>query len=79
MASGTGDRYLRAGNFPETTRYNYLLASAQLAATWTSTHRTNTGARLSEVGRLNLEDGMDERASDRRACAALAGQAPNVL
>lgn len=25
------DRYLRAGNHPETTRYNYLLAAAQLA------------------------------------------------
>ncbi|MGI5238005.1 hypothetical protein [Dactylosporangium sp. CA-139066] len=25
------DRTLRAGNYPETTRYNYLLAAAQLA------------------------------------------------
>src|SRR6476469_1478074 len=25
------DRSLRAGNYPETTRYNYLLAAAQLA------------------------------------------------
>ena len=26
------DRTLRAGNYPETTRYNYLLAAAQLAS-----------------------------------------------
>jgi integrase/recombinase XerC len=25
------DRSLRSGNYPETTRYNYLLAAAQLA------------------------------------------------
>jgi integrase/recombinase XerC len=25
------DRSLRSGNYPETTRYNYLLATAQLA------------------------------------------------
>src|SRR5258705_1767817 len=28
---GDWDRPLRAGNYPETTRYNYLLAAAQLA------------------------------------------------
>jgi integrase/recombinase XerC len=27
-----GDRSLRAGNHPETTRYNYVLATSQLAA-----------------------------------------------
>jgi integrase/recombinase XerC len=36
------DRSLRSGNYPETTRYNYLLAAAQLARYLGSTHRTRT-------------------------------------
>jgi hypothetical protein len=34
------DRSLRAGNYPETTRYIYLLAAAQLARYLGSTRRT---------------------------------------
>jgi integrase/recombinase XerC len=34
------DRSLRAGNYPETTRYNYLLAAAQLARYLGSTRPT---------------------------------------
>lgn len=33
------DRHLRSGNYPETTRYNYLLAAAQLARYRGSTRR----------------------------------------
>ena len=36
------DRSLRSGNYPETTRYNYLLAASQLAAYLGSTPRTRT-------------------------------------
>jgi hypothetical protein len=36
------DRTLRSANYPETTRYNYLPAAAQLGRIWPSTPRTRT-------------------------------------
>jgi hypothetical protein len=37
------DRTLRSGNYPETTRYNYLLAAARSwAGTWGSIRRIRT-------------------------------------
>jgi integrase/recombinase XerC len=68
------DRSLRAGNYPETTRYNYLLAAAQLAAyldTVTDDGFAAAAADPTAVQRMHLEDFQAWMVQTRSASTAL--------
>jgi site-specific recombinase XerD len=68
------DRSLRAGNYPETTRYDYLLAAAQLAAylcTVTDEEFAAAAADPTAVQRVHLEDFEAWMVQTRSASTAL--------
>ncbi len=57
------DRSLRSGNYPETTRYNYLLAAAQLAR-YLGDHSTSARSRAACAAAL-AAGSRRERPRDR--------------
>jgi hypothetical protein len=62
------DRSLRSGNYPETTRYNYLLAAAQLAA-YLGEHSPDPDAEdPTEVERVSEAKTQNRRSSTMMAC-----------
>jgi integrase/recombinase XerC len=68
------DRSLRAGNYPDTTRYNYLLAAAQLArylGTVTDEAFADSAADPTRVGRVHVEDFQAWMVQTRSASTAL--------